>query len=134
MKSVNLRSLKSRLPHGSIVKIAESIGTTPAQVSHAINDGWYKNLHPAILEQAVTILEGQYPDDGLLDRAEDIGLTGGVSFAPKKKTKKQEASSSSSIGKVPVIFVLGILLVLAYMFIPAVKTAVANLIAKIKGQ
>jgi len=131
MKSVNLQSLRAKLPKGSIVRIADVMGVEPRVVSAVLNKGWYPERHNEVLRYGLGIIRDMYPDDDLLQEAEELGVAGGsVLNNPRKKYRTRGNSGTGT----EIFLVLGLGLAVAYLLIPAVKSFVNNLISKVSGK
>jgi len=92
MKNANLRAIRQRLPHGALKRIAEETGLTMQIISDFFGKGWRPEYSEAILSSAIGIIRGSVPSDDLVSEMEDLGLTGGSTFIPRKKSKKRASS------------------------------------------
>jgi hypothetical protein len=96
MKSPNVRAIRNELPHGAIKEIAEKVGLSQKQVSEFFTKGWHQEYSNSILTEALEIIKGKFPDDELLEDAQEMGLTGGSSRVPYRR--KQKPVKESGIG------------------------------------
>ena len=123
MKNPNRTAIRRQLPHGTLTQIADNLGLTTRTVSEYFVHGWHRENEPAILEQAVSIIESQRPSEELGERIEDLGLTGAVAI-PKKR--KKQADSSPAV-KIPWPLILITIAIGLFLFVPSIKTYVTNL-------
>lgn len=130
MKTPNIRAIRQQLPHGSIKAIAEKIGATPQTVSEFFVKGWHKELTSSILMEAVQIIEGNYPDDEILEQIEDLGLTGGGLTISRKR---KPAVRSNPGGRPNIILYVGIIVLVLFFLVPAFKNFVLGLWSKVTG-
>ena len=131
MKSVDLRSLRAKLPKGSIVRIADAMGVEARVVSAVLNKGWYPERHNEVLKYGLGIIRDMYPDDDLLREAEELGVTGGSVLLTSRK--KYRARNNPGVGA-PIFLVLGVGLVASYFLIPAVKKFVNDFVLRVSGR
>jgi hypothetical protein len=124
---VNYKEIRKKLRHGDIKRIADSIDIEQRTVSEVLNRGWHPEVRNAVLDAAVKILEEEYAGEAdLIERAEAIELGASSFTVPTKYARKKKQDDGPSMKGNTIILVLGILAILAYLFIPAVKTAVTN--------
>lgn len=88
MRTPNLAAIRAELPHGSITKIANSIGETTKFVTEFFNYGWHQERSNQILTEAMAIIQDKYPDEDLLEQIDNFGLSG--YSAPKKKPRQRQ--------------------------------------------
>lgn len=116
----NVQLVRQELPHGSIKKIAESIGVPLKTVSEFFTNGWHQKYSNAILTEAMNIIREKYPDEELLSEYDELGLTRGSTTYKARKPRKSETSrgSGSTLG-----WLLGIagIAVGAYFVVPEVR-------------
>jgi len=97
MKSPNVRAIRNELPHGAITEIAEKVGLSQKQVSEFFTKGWHQEYSNAILKEALDIIKGKFPDDELMEDAQELGLTGGTSRIPYRRKKKVEPEQGGNL-------------------------------------
>jgi len=127
MKSPNIQAIRKQLPHGGLTEIANRTGLSLRTVSDFFSHGWYPEHTTTILTEAVAIIEGRYPDDELMEKVNELGLTGGGAFIRKKR---KHTSSESEGGSGNVIIVLGIIAILAYFIFAPVRNFIKGLFTK----
>lgn len=116
MRTPNIQAIRKQLPRGSLAQIADNVGLSRKQISEFFNRGWHPQYTNAIVTQALEIIKGQYPDDQVLEDAEELGLTGG-SVVFKKKTRAPRASNDGG----STIIIIGLLAFLVYFFWDKIK-------------
>lgn len=86
MATINLRELRRRLPHGSIVRIAEATGISAKVVSEVLNNGWHVQLRGQVCDAALSILDESKIDTDVVKHAQEHGVVSAHSvFVPAKK-------------------------------------------------
>lgn len=119
MKDVDLRGIRNRLPHGSIAKIAEETGLSVQTVSNIFNKGWYPQHRSEVIAKAIEIIKSTYPDDEVLEEAEELNLTTShVYRVPYKRKRSASGNSAQSISLLGVLALFGIIAGIIYLFKP----------------
>jgi len=86
MATINLRELRRRLPHGSIVRIAEATGISAKVVSEVLNNGWHVQLRGRVCDAALSILDESKIGTDVVKHAQEHGVVSAHSvFVPAKK-------------------------------------------------
>ena len=127
MKDVNLKSVRAKLPRGSIVRIAEAMDVSPAIVSHVLNDNWYPQYHNEVLRQSIAIIRDLYPDDGLLQEAEELGISGGSVFSHPRKKRKANPDDDDHESGLGVLGSVVIAAVAAVILIPGLLDKIKSM-------
>ena len=127
MKQPNIQAIRKQLPHGGLTEIANRTNLSLRTVSDFFSHGWYPEHTTEILTEAVAIIEGRYPDDELMERVNELGLTGSGAFTRKKRkpVHQEEEEGSGNI-----IIILGIFAILLYFIFKPVRNFINGLFVK----
>ena len=97
MKEVDLRSVRSRLPKGSLKLIGDQLGISNKVVSDVFNRGWYSQYRDKVLEIALSIIKGNIESSkSIIQEADSLGLTTTNLFPIRKKSKTMKEQSIES--------------------------------------
>ncbi len=119
MRDVDLRGIRNRLPHGSIAKIAEETGLSVQTVSNIFNKGWYPQHRGDVIARAIDIIKSTYPDEQVLEDAEELNLTTSHAFrVPYKRKVSASVNGAGSIGLLGVLALFGIVAAVIYLIKP----------------
>lgn len=119
MKDVDLRGIRNRLPHGSIARIAEETGLSVQTVSNIFNKGWYPQYRGDVIARAIDIIKSTYPDEQVLEEAEELNLTTSHSYrVPYKRKASATTHSTTSISLWGVLALFGIIAAVVYFIKP----------------
>ncbi|MEA2054283.1 MAG: hypothetical protein U9O96_04090 [Candidatus Thermoplasmatota archaeon] len=129
MKNINIYAVRARLPHGSLAQIAETLNLSRNTVSNFFNKGWYPYLSEDILTEAISILKGSRVSDDLISEADNLGLTGGGGFRPRRKYGQKDKKGTGFD-----LFSLAAIGALAYFAIPEVKKFIDENVGSLFGK
>jgi hypothetical protein len=91
MTTVNLVEVRRRLPHGSLSRIADTVGVSVRIVGDVFKYGWYPQYHNQVVEAALSIIDETIIDPDVVKHAQELNLTSPHSiFVPKKGKKKKK--------------------------------------------
>lgn len=89
MATINLRELRRRLPHGSIVRIADATGISAKVVSEVFNFGWHVQLRGRVCDAALSILDESKIEPDVIKHAQELGVASAHSiYVPQRSRKK----------------------------------------------
>ena len=96
MKEVNLIAVRNRLPHGSMLLIAEKLNIDQKIVSSVLRKGWYPQYKDKVLEVALSIIKGNVDSSkSVIKEADALGLTTTSLFPiPKRKMQTERPSGT----------------------------------------
>lgn len=130
---LNYKEIRSRLRHGDIKRIADSLDIDQRIVSEVLNKGWHPSVKNAVLDEAMNILEEEYHGEAdLVERAEEIELSGKPFSVPDRYKKKNRNPSDENEGPNVILYV-GIIVALLFFLVPAFKNFVLNAWSRVTG-
>jgi len=89
MATINLRELRRRLPHGSIVRIAEATGISAKVIGEVLNKGWHVELRGRVCDAALSILDESKIEPDVIKHAQELGVASAHSiYVPQRSRRK----------------------------------------------
>jgi len=133
---LNYREIRSRLRHGDIKRIADSLDIEQRVVSEVLNRGWHPRVRNSVYNEALKLLEDEFHGESeLIERAEEINL-GGIDYSvPENYKRKSRRKNNPSFGFMQLVILVGLIGAVAWFISPKFKEFIQqNILAKLPGK
>jgi hypothetical protein len=119
IKTVNLKEIRARLPHGSLTRISEKVGVSPKMVSEVFEHGWHPGCKNEVITTALELIEeAAQGTEVATAKASEMGfMTHNLLAMPLRKKKKIEIHGRKQKGFGKIFLIVGLAIaVIAFFF------------------